>query len=549
MCKNILVVDNNPVILKLMANFLGKSGYLVKTAIGGLEAIKIIKTFQPEVIFLDIIMPKISGEKLCKMLRKMPKMAGVAIIMLSAAALEQKIDFKSFGADACIAKGPFKGVEKHINFVLQKILAGQLTDLAGKIIGGEDVYERVITTELLLNREHFEVTLINMAEGFVELTGDGRIVYVNQKAADLFGCPEEKLLAVDFTSLFSGSKRDDITAALINLGDKRRVIGETSPFIVNNRYLAMTIAGIARQDSVIIIIQDITARKRAEQELQKYREHLEETVRRRTAKLAAKNRELEDEIAERRQLAHEKMALKKELGQTRKMEALGTMATGIAHDFNNILTAMLGYVSLLRLDAGGNSQVLSSLDHITKAGSQAKELIGLIKTFSKPVEQEFSLVRLPLLIGETLALLRPSVPPDIKVVTHVDPQCPAVWADAVQLQRVIVNLCTNAIHAIPKSGGVLTITLSQEKQDIDVSGETQNSVKLAFSDTGEGISPANLEKIFDPYFTTREEGEGTGLGLSVVHGIITNHKGRVQAESVQGQGATFTVTLPAYGGA
>jgi PAS domain S-box-containing protein len=546
MGKNILVVDNNPVILKLMDSFLTKGGHRVETAIGGLEAIEIIKTFQPEIIFLDIIMPKIPGEKLCKMLRRMPPMRDVAIIMLSAAALEQKIDFGSFGADACIAKGPFKEVERHINFVLQKIADGRLFDLADKIIGVEGVCERIVTTELLSNREHFEMTLKNMAEGFVELTGDGRIVYVNQKAADLFGRSEEGLLTSHFTDLFSGSQREHITAALIKPGIKCRIIGETSPLVVNDRYVAMTIAGIARQDSIIIIIQDITARKRAEQKLQKYRENLEDTVRRRTAKLAAKNVELENEIIERQKLSREKVALEKELEQSRKLEALGTMATGIAHDFNNILTAMLGYTSLLRLEAGGDPKVLDGLDQITRAGSQAKELISLIKTFSKPDEREFSEVRLSLLIGEALALLRPSLPPDVKIVTDVDARCPVVWADAVQLQRVIINLCTNAVQAMPKSGGVLTISLSQEEGE--VAGAAQDLVKLVLSDTGSGIAPADLERKFDPYFTTRGEGEGTGLGLSVVHGIISHHKGRVEVESVLGQGTTFTITLPVYRG-
>ncbi len=534
-----------------MDNFLAKEGHNVKTALDGLKALEIIKNFQPEIIFVDLIMPKIPGEKLCKMLRHIPKMSEVPIIILSAAAVEQKIDFKSFGADACIAKGPFKEVEKHINFVFQQIKARKLSALGNEIIGTENVYERIVTTELLSTRQHFEVTLQNMAEGFVELTADGRIVNINPKAADLFGQSEEDLLASFFTDLFSGHQQDLISQAITEPGpdDKHIVIGDPTPFIHNEKYLAMTIAPISGQDAIIVIVQNITARKQAEQELHVYQKNLEAIVQSRTSEIISKNRELEDEITERQQLSHEKKLLEQKLRQAHKMEAIGNMATGIAHDFNNILTAVLGYAELLRLETNENPKARSYLANITKAGYRAKELVSLIKTFSKPTEQEFVTVQLPPLIGETLSLLKPSVPTNVKIITEVDQKCPGIWADAIQLQQVILNLCSNAIHAIQNTGGALTITLSQEnKPNLDVAEQDphQELITLVFADNGIGIVPENLEKIFDPYFTTKVGGEGTGLGLSVVHGIISNHGGQISVASKIGQGTTFTITLPVH---
>lgn len=549
MPKNILVVDNNPVILKLMDNFLTKEGYNVKTALDSLKALEIIKNFQPDIIFVDLIMPNIPGEKLCKMLRRIPKISEVPIIILSAAAVEQKIDFKSFGADACIAKGPFKEVEKHIKFVFQQIKARKLSALGNEIIGTENVYERIVTTELLSTRQHFEVTLQNMAEGFVELTAGGRIVNINPKAADLFNQSEEDLLGSFFTDLFSGQQRDLISQAITEPDDKHIVIGESTPFMHNGKYLAMTIAQVSGQAAIIVIVQDVTARKLAEQELQAYQKNLEAIVQSRTSEIISKNRELEDEITERQQLSHEKKLLEQELRQTHKMEAIGNMATGIAHDFNNILTAVLGYAELLRLETNENPKAHSYLANITKAGYRAKELIGLIKTFSKPTEQEFVTVQLPPLIGETLALLKPSVPTNVKIITEVDQRCPGIWADEIQLQQVMLNLCSNAIHAIQDTGGALTITLSQENNpnpDVATQNPHQELITLIFADNGIGIAPENLEKIFDPYFTTKVGGEGTGLGLSVVHGIISNHGGQISVASKIGQGTTFTITLPVH---
>ncbi len=287
---------------------------------------------------------------------------------------------------------------------------------------------------------------------------------------------------------------------------------------------------------------DITRRKEAEFELQQYQENLEQIIQRRTAELKERNRELQDEIAERRQIAREKEILEVELRQTHKMEAIGTMAAGIAHDFNNLLSAIFGYTELLSLPSNIPPESLSHLRNITKAASRARELINLIQTFSKPEKQEFSRIRLPVIIGETLSLLRPSIPQQIKLITDIQP-CQPIMGSAVQIQQVLLNICTNAIHAMQKVGGILSIKLRQ--QHPTGQRDATDLIELEISDTGIGISRENLEKIFDPYFTTQIGGEGTGLGLSVVHGIVRHHGGSITVNSSEGQGTTFIISLPA----
>ncbi|MFW8602015.1 ATP-binding protein [Desulfobacterota bacterium M19] len=545
MTHKILVVDNNPVILKLMTNFLIKGGHRVKTAEDGLAALEVIKSFQPEIIFVDLIMPRIPGEKLCKILRQKKELRQTVIIILSAAAVEQKINFKEFGADACIAKGPFKEIERHIQLIFKKLAEGGLPALGNNIIGTDKVYKRIVTSELLSSRRHFWTTLNNMAEGFIELTEDGRIVYINQVAAEIIGQPEEELLASDFLDIFDQKQKTEMSELLVNISSEAVTIGEHEIFKFQNRYLTITLVALNDEDedkSIIVIIHDITRRKEAEFELQRYQENLELIIERRTAELKERNRELQDEIEERRRIAREKEILEAELRQTHKMEAIGTMAAGIAHDFNNLLTSIFGYTELLSLPSNIPAESLPLLQNIIKAASRARELITLIQTFSKPEKQEFSEVRLPIIIAETLSLLRPSIPRHIKLTTDIKP-CRPIMGSAVQIQQVLLNICTNAIHAMQEGGGILSIKLGIP-HPADRKGKTE-LIELEISDTGLGISKENLEKIFDPYFTTHIGGEGTGLGLSVVHGIIRHHGGSITVNSTEGQGTTFTVSLPA----
>jgi signal transduction histidine kinase/CheY-like chemotaxis protein len=241
--------------------------------------------------------------------------------------------------------------------------------------------------------------------------------------------------------------------------------------------------------------------------------------------------------------------LEQQLFQSQKMEAIGTLASGIAHDFNNILTAIMGYVELAKLDAGPRSKVWLDLEQALTAAHRARELTRQILSFSRKADGHNKPLDLKALIKETLKLLRASIPATIDIQQQLDGDGSLVLANATQLHQVLMNLCTNATQAMGDQGGTLTVQLY--KRILIGAGAADQGVspgrylELTVSDTGPGIQPQFRECIFDPYFTTKAEGQGTGLGLSVARSIVQNCGGTINIADRQGPGASFRVLLPA----
>jgi len=254
-------------------------------------------------------------------------------------------------------------------------------------------------------------------------------------------------------------------------------------------------------------------------------------------------------INERKRAEEEKKEIEKQLRQAQKMESVGTLAGGIAHDFNNILTAVLGYADMVREDLIPGSKSWKLQMEVINAGIRAKDLVKQILTFSRQTEHDFNPLQLHLIIKETLVLLRASLPTTIEIRQDIDPSCRAVLANPTQIHQVLLNLCTNAYYAMRDKGGVLEVCLreiviSQDDSIAKLELQPGNYVKLSVSDTGVGIRPEDMEKIFEPYFTTKPVNEGTGLGLSVVHGIVKSHKGRITVYSDPGKGTVFNLYFP-----
>ena len=245
----------------------------------------------------------------------------------------------------------------------------------------------------------------------------------------------------------------------------------------------------------------------------------------------------------------EKKKLEKQLYQTGKIEAIGNLAGGIAHDFNNILAGIIGYTELAKRKLPPDTPVKKYLDGIYASGLRAKDLTTQILTFSRQSEQVRKPVQMNSIIIETLKLLRASIPTTIEIRLRFEEHSATVMADPTQLHQVLMNLCTNASHAMQEKGGILEIHLSSvliHKKECVQYNDIQPGpyIKLKVTDTGSGIDPAIIDRIFEPFFTTREKGGGTGLGLAVIYGIIKTYGGDITVESPEGKGSVFSILLP-----
>jgi len=240
--------------------------------------------------------------------------------------------------------------------------------------------------------------------------------------------------------------------------------------------------------------------------------------------------------------------LEKQLEQSRKMEAIGTLAGGIAHDFNNILSGIFGYAQLAHMNLDNPAKVEKSISQITKGAKRATELVQQILTFSRQTEHKKNPLRLYLIVKEAIKFLRSTLPATIEIKEVLSSRA-MINADPTKVHQIIMNLCTNAYHSMRTTGGVITITLTEidlfdEKCAHQLSDLSGSYLKLEVSDTGIGMDSEVQSKIFDPYFTTKEVNEGTGLGLSVVLGIIKEHNGCINVSSEPGKGSTFQVYFP-----
>ncbi|KPK26118.1 MAG: hypothetical protein AMK69_12720 [Nitrospira bacterium SG8_3] len=241
--------------------------------------------------------------------------------------------------------------------------------------------------------------------------------------------------------------------------------------------------------------------------------------------------------------------LEAQLLQAQKMEAIGTLAGGIAHDFNNILSSVIGYTELALEEVSKGGLLHSNLQEVLKAGRRARDLVRQILAFSRQSDQELKPLEISPIIKETLKLLRASLPSTINIKQHMGANLGTVMTDPTQVNQILMNLCTNAAHAMEKNGGTLEVNLEKVGNGTDVGVRFPGLspgpyVKLTVSDNGHGMAPEVKERIFDPYFTTKEKGEGTGLGLAMVHGIVKSHGGTITVYSEPEMGATFHVYLP-----
>jgi two-component system, cell cycle sensor histidine kinase and response regulator CckA len=495
--KKILVVDNHPVVLKFMRNLLEKEGHEVVTADSGLTALDILKTFTPNLGFIDLVMPNIDGEKLCRIIRKTPELKGMALIIVSGIAADEEIDFTSFGADACIAKGPFHQMGRHVLEVVERLECGNWGSPQAGTIGVEALFPREITKELLSVKRDFEMILETMTQGILEITTAGRIIYVNPSAASLVNTPEEKLLSTRLTDLFQESERQRVETLLRELRSSGTCVYDNAPLVLNGRLVLVKILPVTRGHARAIVMFD--------------------------------------DVTERIQMQHE-------LQKVQKIEALGTLAGGIAHAFNNLLMVIIGNISLAKMHAGVDRKLCEKLELAEQAIVKARELTNELLPFSTGGAPIRTVAGITELIEEvcTSTLEESGTRCQITISKELRP----VSADLTQIRQVIAGLIANADEAMPNGGLVEVRAENVSSNDNPMLSLKQGEyVKISVRDRGCGIAEEHLARVFDPYFTTKQMGRG--LGLAAAYSIIDKHSGGIAVHSDVDRGTTFCVYLPA----
>ena len=393
----------------------------------------------------------------------------------------------------------------------------------GRRGSNRDVTEQRLAQEAVRETEaRFRTAFENAAVGMALVDSDGVYLEANAAMAAMIGYETSELMGrkvADFTHPEDLERRsrfiqDLIEGKFVSGEHERRFIHRDGSIVYTLLWATVQRNEKGRFQYFISLIQNITNRVLAQQE---------------------------------------KERLEAQLQHAQKMESLGTLAGGIAHDFNNILGVIIGSSELLTATDAVEESSKGYLNNILSAGQRARDLVRQILAFSRNAQQEKILLNLKTLIKETFEFLRASLPATIQLQQRIDPRVGMIMADPTQMQQILMNLCTNATHAMEKNGGLLQVSLSKAmltEADVrfDSGLEPGEFVELEVADTGHGIDPIIINRIFDPYFTTKEKGKGTGLGLAVVHGIVKAHGGTIRAFSEVGRGTSFRVLLPAMEG-
>ncbi len=363
-------------------------------------------------------------------------------------------------------------------------------------------------------RNYFELGLIGMAM----LSIDRQFLHFNNHLCEILGYSREELVNKSWIQL---SHPEDLPKESSRFARIQRL--ETDIFHAEKRFIKKdgsiahteVISRCVRKedgsiDHYVAMIQDITSRKLNEEKTK---------------------------------------TLRAQLLQSQKLEAIGTLAGGIAHDFNNILAAVIGYTDMAKERAKPETPLARDLDQVLKAGHRAKDLVRQILVFSRQSETEPINLMPANIVKEVIKLLRPTLPSTIAIEQNISPKAGPIHIDPTQLHQILMNLCTNAYHAMEESGGSLTIalknvTLTSHDLPHPLQAKPGIYVELMVGDTGTGIPPSIRDRVFDPFYTTKELGKGTGMGLSIVHGIVTGYNGFIDLQSTPGEGTVCTIYLP-----
>jgi len=503
MKKKILVVDDDPLMLKFMTDLLEKEGHEVVIAEDGFSALEILTSFVPDVMFIDLIMPRIGGDKLCQIVSKMPHLKECQVVFISGAIAEQEAaEYTKMGASASIAKGPSDMMAEHVLAVVNEATPPVSEVVPGPVIGIESVVGRRMTEELLQVSRHLQTVLESMSEGILEVFSE-KVVYANAASISLFGMPQEELLGVGVRDLFERVEGPQVEALFSTANDEPVVIGQEQPVELNGRLVVIRRLPVKGEESTtIIMIRDITERKRIEAQLI----------------------------------------------WTRKMETIGALVGGIAHEFNNMLMGLHGNVSLMMMDMGPSHPHHERLKKMEEHLHGGEKLTSHLLGYARKGRYDVTPINLNRILEDTSNTFG-TTRKQITIHRELAEDLLEIEADQSQIEQVLLNLYLNAADAMEGSGRLILVTMNATNEDMKGDGPYEpkpgNYVLLTVADTGTGMDQETLDRVFDPFFSTKDAGRGIGLGLAAAYGIVKNHGGYIDVESLEGQGTSVSVYLPA----
>jgi len=605
----ILIAEDNAFSRTLLKKTLSKAGYEVEAAENGDVAWDILQQDDPpKLALLDWMMPGISGIELCRRIREIDTPIPVYMILLTAKSdKEDVLEGFAAGADDFIKK-PFDSGELLARIQVGRRLVEQqallyclidsipdpiyMKDNRGLYLGCNKAYARFVGTETdyICGRKASEILSEDLAkdshmedlrvlasgisvesEGWTEAADGSNVYHETVKIPYLesaAGSTGMIGLSRDLTRRMEMEQEMHRLAVAVEQSSESIMITDTGGVIqyVNSAFESSS--GYTHEEAVG---QKPDFLKSGKQSAQFFDElwatisagktwsgefvnktkdgdlYIEESV---IYPIRGKGDQMINYVAIGRDITHEK-EIEKHLRQQQKMNAIGELAGGVSHDFNNILTAILGYVALCMNTVEEDSKVYGYLKEIVKAGDRATKLVRQILTFSRQEEQEFHALELQPILEDSLSMCQTTMKKNILVEQEIDSSCGPILGDTTQLQQVMINLFTNASHALTKEkGGTLRVQLNQmeigsrDDEELVVDLEPGQYACMTVEDTGCGMPPEVVERIFEPYFTTKKKGEGTGFGLSIVHGIVRKHRGLIDVESEEGVGTTFNVYFP-----
>jgi PAS domain S-box-containing protein len=491
--KKILIVEDETIVALDIERKVARSGYeVVGNVTSGEAAIDKVKKTHPDLILMDISLEgDIDGIEAAE---RIQRHFDIPIIYLTAHSHPQTLERAKITEPYGYIVKPFERRSLHATMEMA-------------------LYKHHMKVKLKEKDENFSNLAENASDGILMATVDGSYVYANRRATELTGYNVSQLLNVCFNRPLEHDKNGKGSENWLDeasFPQKKEITIEQEEKATISLEMTGTKTIWHGQPAVLVLLRDITQLKRTDEERKRLQAYLD---------------------------------------QARKMEALGTLAGGIAHDFNNLLSIILGFTELVMADLPGENPNRSMLKKVFDGCLRAKDVVKQILTFSRPDDVDLKAVKISPIIREALKFLRSSIPTNIDIQLDIKAESDVVAADPVKINQVIINICNNACCAMKEQGGVLEVILEEVNltEPALIPGHRLNPglyVRLTIGDTGPGMEPWVMQRIFEPYFTTKNVGEGTGMGLAVVHGIVKKHGGAVTVQSEPGKGSTFQVYFP-----